>query len=113
MAKLPSTIYAMLEKKEREQYRIGGPAGLQIEDIYDVFEECGYKRSTANKWLLNWAISGVAMFDYRNKDSNTYVIRFGDFRSTNLQERTMNGKLWLPLNTVKVRIGGKLTEVEV
>ena len=113
MAMLPSTIYKKLQDEQRKQYMDGGPAWVSLEKAVMIFNDCGYGTKKAYKWLLNWAISGVAMFDYRNKDSNTYVIRFGDFRSTNLQERTMNGKLWLPLNTVKVRIGGKLTEVEV
>lgn len=99
MAKLPSTIYAILEKKQRELYKSGGPAGLPIEEAYTVFEECGYKRSTANKWILNWAICRRLKF---GEDDHGYLLSFGIFDGKP-SEMLLNGKVWLPVKEVKFK----------
>ena len=95
MAKLPSTIYAKLEKNQRMLYQSGGPAGLPIEDVYAVFDECGYRRSTANKWLLNWAVCRSCCFE---KSGNNYRIRLGDY-TDKTPEQCLNG-VWLPVKEV-------------
>ncbi len=99
MARLPSTIYAILEKKQRTLYQEGGPAGLPIEDAYAVFEECGYKRSTANKWLLNWAVCRRLKI---TQDQYGYLLSFGFFEGKP-SEMLMDGRVWLPVKEVKFK----------
>ena len=99
MAKLPSTIYATLEKNQRMLYQSGGPAGLPIEDVYAVFDECGYRRSTANKWLLNWAVCRRVKF---LNGAAGYELQFGFFDGKP-SEMLLNGKVWLPVKEVKFK----------
>lgn len=99
MAKLPSTIYAILEKKQRELYLKGGPAGLPLSEVQEVFAECGYKTSTANKWLLNWAVCRRVKFA---QDQYGYLVSFGIFDGKP-SEMLMNGKVWLPTKEVKFK----------
>ena len=100
MAKLPSTIYTKLEKKQRTLYNEGYAPSLAMGDIYEVFLDCGYKVSTANKWLLNWAVSMRAKFEI-DKDGH-YRVRFGFFEGSP-NDMLCGGKVWLPVKEVALK----------
>lgn len=100
MAKLPSTIYGKLEKLQRTRFDEGYAPSLAMGDIYAVFTDCGYKISTANKWLLNWAVSKRAKFEI-DKEGN-YRVRFGFFEgSTN--DMLCGGRVWLNVKEVALK----------
>lgn len=104
MAKLPSTIYAIIEKKQRKLYKDGLTDGsLALGDVYAVFGECGYKQSTANKWLLNWAVSHRCKFE-KDKGGN-YRVRLGEFYELSPNDLLDGGKVWLPCKEVWVKNG--------
>ena len=73
---------------------------ISIFCAYQIFEECGYKRSTANKWLLNWAVCMLLKFEI-DKDGN-YRIRTGQFEGSP-RDMLCGGTVWLPVKEVKVR----------
>lgn len=94
MAKLPSTIYKKLMELQHTLYQGGYTNGsLSLADVYNVFEECGYKQSTANKWLLNWAVSRVLRFEPAD---GWYRVRLGDFCDSSVRDLMDGGKVWLP-----------------
>jgi len=96
MARLPSTIYKEIMKKQRELYKSGATDGsITLMDAYAVFFDCGYKQSTANKWLLNWAICRCLRFE---KDGDYYRLRLGDF--TDLKPSECLNNVWLPVKEV-------------
>lgn len=107
MAKLPSTIYTILEKKQRQLYKSGDAGNLPLGDVYSVFAECGYKQSTANKWLLNWAVSMRLCFEIQ-KDGK-YKVRLGDWRDTDMSPNDMldGGRVWLPCKEVWISDKGE------
>ena len=109
MAPLPSTIYNELTKIQRELYQAGGPPSVGILDIYDVFMDNGYGLKKCHKWLLNWAYCRRAKFE-RDKDGG-YRVQFGTFGSD--IDCMLGGTLWLPLDTVKLKVNGKLCEVKI
>lgn len=96
MAKLPSTIYKEIMKKQRELYKSGATDGsISLLDAYAVFFDCGYKQSTANKWLLNWAICRCLMFEKKDGD---YRLKLGDF--TDRKPSDCLNNVWLPVKEV-------------
>lgn len=98
MAKLPSTIYKEIATKQKELYDSGETDGsISLLTAYAVFFDCGYKQSTANKWLLNWAISRCLRFE---KDGQYYRIRLGQFHDMKPSE-CLNG-VWLPVKEIWV-----------
>lgn len=99
MAKLPSTIYERLRKEQRTLFDKGLDNSLSLPEIYAVFTECGYKISTANKWLLNWAVSLRAKFEIDKK--GYYRVRFGFFEGSP-QDMLCGGKVWLPVKEVAI-----------
>lgn len=106
MAKLPITIYKMLKAKqdlyEKEE--------LDLIEVYQTFESCGYKVTTANKWLLNWGIVGSLKFIPIKDDKNIgYRIKLGDFSELTRAERMDNNRVWLPVKeTAQLRNGDGL-----
>ena len=100
MANLPSTIYKKIQDVQRELYQSGMTNGsVALGDVYEIFEECGYKRSTANKWLLNWAVCMRLKFE---QDKNGYRVRTGIFDGKP-SDMLLGGKVWLPTKEVKFR----------
>ena len=96
MARLPSTIYKEILRKQRELYKSGATDGsIALLTAYEVFFNAGYKQSTANKWLLNWAICRCCRFE---KNGGNYRIRLGDF-TDKTPEECING-VWLPVKEV-------------
>lgn len=96
MAKLPSTIYKEIVRKQRELYNSGATDGsIALLTAYEIFFDAGYKQSTANKWLLNWAICRCCKFE---KDGKYYRLRLGDF-TDKTPEECLNG-VWLPVKDV-------------
>lgn len=105
MAKLPSTIYAKLYEIQREQYRHGLTNGtVSLGTVYSEFMDAGYRQSTANKWLLNWAVSLRLKFEFDSASKN-YRVRLGDWRDENLGPKDMldGGKVWLPCKEVWIK----------
>ena len=103
MAKLPSTIYNEILRRQKELYKSGARNGtVSLEDAYTIFAAAGYKQSTANKWMLNWAVSRVLCFE-KEKDAY-YCIRLGQFLDKTSSECLDNGKVWLPVKEVKIKI---------
>jgi len=101
MAKLPSTIYRKIQEEQRRQYMSGQSDGsISIGYAYEIFEECGYKRSTANKWLLNWAVCMLLKFEIGKEGE--YRIRTGHFEGTP-RDMLCGGTVWLNVKEVKVR----------
>ena len=102
MAKLPSTIYEQIQKRQKELWKDGTRNGsISIEEAQAIFAAAGYKTSTANKWLLNWAVSRVLCFE---KEKDGYCIRLGQFYHLSPSECLDNGKVWLPVKEVKIKI---------
>lgn len=100
MAKLPSTIYQKIQDLQRELYMTGMTNGsVALGDVYEIFEECGYKRSTANKWLLNWAVCMRLKFEESDKGLR---IRTGVFEGKP-SDMLLGGKVWLPTKEVKFK----------
>ena len=96
MAKLPSTIYKEILRKQRELYKSGATDGsIALLTAYEVFFNAGYKQSTANKWLINWAVCRCCKFE---KDGKYYRLRLGDF-TDKTPEECING-IWLPVKEV-------------
>ena len=105
MAKLPSTIYTNLQRLQKEQFRNGQSNGtLSLGMVYSEFMDAGYRQSTANKWLLNWAVSLRLKFEY-DQASKNYRVRFGDWRFEDLGPKDMldGGKVWLPCKEVWIK----------
>jgi len=101
LAKLPSTIYTKIQDLQRELYASGLTNGsVALGDVYEIFEDCGYKRSTANKWLLNWAICCRLKFE-KDKDGY-YRIRTGIFEGSP-SDMLCGGEVWLPTKEVKFK----------
>lgn len=106
MAKLPSTIYNEILRRQKELYKTGERNGsVSIDDAYTIFAAAGYKQSTANKWMLNWAVSRVLCFE-KEKDGY-YCIRLGQFLDKSPTECLDNGKVWLPVKEVKIQVRDK------
>lgn len=102
MAKLPSTIYHEILRKQNQYYKDGTRNGsISIEEAQAIFAAAGYKTSTANKWLLNWAVSRVLRFE---KEKEYYCIRLGEFYDLTPSECLDHGKVWLPVKEVKIKI---------
>ena len=102
MAKLPSTIYNEILKRQKELFKDGTRNGsISIEEAQSIFAAAGYKTSTANKWLLNWAVSRVLRFE---KEKEYYCIRLGDFTYMTPSECLDNGRVWLPVKECRVKI---------
>lgn len=98
MAKLPSTIYKAIAKRQHDLYRSGASDGsIPIEDAWEEFQEAGYRISTANKWLLNWAVCRCLKFEGKSNDR----IRLGDFH--HLQPSDCLNNVWLPVKEVWVK----------
>ena len=96
MAKLPSTIYKEIAKKQHELYKSGATDGsIALLTAYEVFFDCGYKQSTANKWILNWAVCRCLMIEKKN---GNYRLRLGDFTDKTPEECI--GGAWLPVKEV-------------
>ena len=94
MAKLPSTIFKEIQDRQRELYMSGESDGsIPLGEAWKPFQEAGYKISTANKWILNWATCrGVVL----EKDKEGYIkLRLGDFRHLSPNECLNN--VWLPV----------------
>ena len=110
MAKLPSTIYAKLEKQQRTLFNEGYAPSLAMGDIYAIFSDCGYKITTANKWLLNWAVCMRAKFEI-DKDGH-YRVRFGFFEGSP-QDMLCGGRVWLPVKEVALKndVGNRAQKV--
>ena len=101
MAKLPSTIYKKIQDMQRELYATGLTDGsVALGDVYEIFEDCGYKRSTANKWLLNWAVCCRLRFEKGKKGE--YRIRTGIFEG-NPSDMLLGGTVWLPTKEVQFK----------
>lgn len=104
MAKLPSTIYKQILDRQRKLWKDGTRNGtISLADCHMIFAAAGYKESTANKWLLNWAVSRVLMFE---KDIKTglYCVRLGQFYDKTPSECLDNGRVWLPVKECKIKI---------
>ena len=107
MAKLPSTIYAQILKKQKELFKDGTRNGtISLEEAQAIFAAAGYKVSTANKWLLNWAVSRILCFE-KDIATGLYCIRLGQFFEKTPSECLDNGKVWLPVKEVKIQIRDK------
>lgn len=108
MARLPCNIYEDLRAKQRENYKLGLDNTLTLGEIYEVFRKAGYKQSTANKWLLNWAICLCVKFE-DPKGNKDYRVRFGDFRDMGYTPNDMlcGGTVWLPCKEVWIKKGDK------
>lgn len=105
MAKLPSTIYKEIENRQRELYLSGETNGsVPLGDAWDIFQAAGYKISTGNKWILNWAICRCVKLE---KDKEGFIhIRLGDFR--HLSPNECNPGIWLPVKeTMYLNESGK------
>ena len=102
IAKLPKTIYHEIQLLQEKLYRKGITDGfVPLGDVYEIFEAAGYRRSTANKWLLNWAVSHRLKFEKAPQDSmDDYVIRTGEFYDLKPSELLDGGKVWLPVKEV-------------
>lgn len=96
MAKLPITIYKQLVEQQKST------SDLSLEEIYTTFGMCGYKVSTANKWLLNWASVGMLKFNKTN-DGNPrgFTVTLGNFTSMSAYERMCKNTVWLPVKEVQ------------
>ena len=100
MAKLPSTLYKQILDLQKELYEQGLTNGsLCLGDVYAIFYDAGYKRTTANKWLLNWAVTRQLMFEKDGKEGE-YRVRLGDYRDKSLDYCTDNQRVWLPVKEV-------------
>ena len=103
MARLPSTIYNDILKRQKELYKDGTRNGtISIEEAQTIFAAAGYKTTTANKWMLNWAVSRVLRFE--KQQDGYYCIRLGQFFDSSPSDCLDNGKVWLPVKEVKVKI---------
>lgn len=102
MAKLPATIYRILENKQSYI----GEKDLTMIETYNVFEEAGYKKSTANKWLLNWAVSGKLKFIPDREQPYGYRISLGDFSGVPVKDLLDNNRVWLPVKEVSILRNG-------
>lgn len=96
MAKLPITIYKELMKQQQTM------DSLSLDEVYTTFGMCGYKVSTANKWLLNWASVGMLKFN-RTTDNNPkgFTVTLGDFSDMSSYERLCKNTVWLPVKEVQ------------
>ena len=104
MAKLPSTIYSEILKRQKELFKNGTRNGsISIEEAQAIFAAAGYKTTTANKWLLNWAVARVLCFE-KDIREGCYCIRLGQFQDKTVFECTGNGKVWLPVKEVRIKI---------
>lgn len=94
MAKLPSTIYKEIQNKQRQLYASGETDGsIPLGMAWEFFQDAGYKVSTANKWILNWAICRCCKL---KKDKDGYIsVTLGDFR--HLTPNECNPGVWLPV----------------
>ena len=104
MAKLPSTIYKQIQDRQRKLWKDGTRNGtISLADCHAIFAAAGYKESTANKWLLNWAVSRVLCFE---KDIKTglYCVRLGEFLDKTPSECLDNGRVWLPVKECKIKV---------
>ena len=104
MAKLPSTIYKQIYDRQRKLWKDGTRNGtISLADCHAIFAAAGYKESTANKWLLNWAVSRVLCFE---KDIKTglYCVRLGEFLDKTPSECLDNGRVWLPVKECKIKV---------
>lgn len=104
MAKLPSTIYKQIQERQRKLWKDGTRNGtISLADCHAIFAAAGYKESTANKWLLNWAVSRVLCFE---KDIKTglYCVRLGEFLDKTPSECLDNGRVWLPVKECKIKV---------
>lgn len=113
MAKLPSTIYKQIKDRQRKLSKDGIRNGtISLADCHAIFAAAGYKESTANKWLLNWAVSRVLMFE---KDIKTgfYCVRLGEFYDKTPSECLDNGKVWLPVKEVKIKVTDSYGEKQI
>ena len=113
LAKLPSTIYKQIKDRQRKLYKDGTRNGtISLADCHAIFAAAGYKESTANKWLLNWAVSRVLMFE---KDIKTgfYCVRLGEFYDKTPSECLDNGKVWLPVKEVKIKVTDSYGEKQI
>lgn len=113
MAKLPSTIYKQIKDRQRKLSKDGTRNGtISLADCHAIFAAAGYKESTANKWLLNWAVSRVLMFE---KDIKTgfYCVRLGEFYDKTPSECLDNGKVWLPVKEVKIKVTDSYGEKQI
>jgi len=72
---------------------------VALGDVYEIFEDCGYKRSTANKWLLNWAVCMRLRFE---EGKTGLRIRTGIFEGKP-SDMLLGGKVWLPTKEVKFK----------
>ena len=91
LAKLPATIYKEIENLQRELSK----NGVALDEAYYYFDRAGYRRTTANKWLLNWAVCKILMFD---KDDRGTILKLGYFPHKTDTE-CLNG-VWLPVKEV-------------
>ena len=104
MAKLPSTIYKDILERQLKLWKDGTRNGtISLADCHAIFAAAGYKESTANKWLLNWAVSRVLMFE---KDIKTglYCVRLGEYYDKTPSECLDNGRVWLPVKECKIKV---------
>jgi len=109
MARLPSSIYNDLKAKQHKNYEQGLDNTLTLGEVYEIMcDQNGYKKSTANKWLLNWAICLSVKFEDPKGDKN-YRVRFGDFRDMGYSPNDMlcGGTVWLPCKEVWIGKGDK------
>ena len=96
MAKLPITIYKEILAKQKELFESGERDGtIPIDLAYYYFDMAGYRRSTANKWLLNWGTCKALKFD---TDKQGRTIRLGEFYDCTPEE-CLNG-VWLNVKEV-------------
>ena len=96
MAKLPQTIYKEIMKRQKELYKSGATDGsIALLTAYEIFFNAGYKQSTANKWILNWAVCRRCMIE---KKGGNYRLRLGDY-TDKTPEDCINGA-WLPVKDV-------------
>ena len=103
MAKLPSTIYKQIYDRQRKLYKDGMRNGtISLADCHAIFAAAGYKESTANKWLLNWAVSRVLMFE--KEKGGYYCVRLGEFYDKSPSDCLDHGKVWLPVKECKIKV---------
>ena len=103
MAKLPSTIYKQIYDRQRKLYKDGTRNGtISLADCHAIFAAAGYKESTANKWLLNWAVSRVLMFE--KEKGGYYCVRLGEFYDKSPSDCLDHGKVWLPVKECKIKV---------